>query len=329
MKTTLEQTWARVGFVEPDFVERLLLRGAVAGALGALVGALAELSARQAWGGSLVAAFAVAPLVMALPRQRPLMLGLLLGALGFALLVLGSSASTVPFVFTVPLGVVLALEPLPAWRRLLVLVGPSLGVAWALQAARWLGARWLGPVAVLHWAPLLATGLFVAAGAALAFVRLSADTIEPRLTPGSKVQQAWVRLRAALGRLPVGPERAELRALAVDGAERWLAARGEVEALLASVDPGQEVESRSAVEALTQKLTETTDDELRGHVNQLLRVHRDTLEQLDGLKRRADRADARAAAEAGWLETAAFTLELAPRGGATRELVSRLRALRA
>ncbi|MFZ5439126.1 MAG: hypothetical protein ACOZQL_03915, partial [Myxococcota bacterium] len=138
--TTRQMTWSRVGFLEPAFVERLLVRGALVGGLGALVGVAAERTSRQAWSGSVVAAFAVVPLLFALPRQRATLSALLLGALGFALLVVGTSASTLPFVFAVPLGAMLALEPMSAPRKLLALVGPSLGVAWALVAARWLGA---------------------------------------------------------------------------------------------------------------------------------------------------------------------------------------------
>jgi hypothetical protein len=44
-------------------------------------------------------------------------------------------------------------------------------------------------------------------------------------------------------------------------------------------------------------------------------------------ERKAERAEAWVAAEAGWLETAAFSVELAPRSAAAQgELVSRLRA---
>lgn len=324
--TTRQMTWSRVGFLEPAFVERLLVRGALVGGLGALVGVAAERTSRQAWSGSVVAAFAVVPLLFALPRQRATLSALLLGALGFALLVVGTSASTLPFVFAVPLGAMLALEPMSAPRKLLALVGPSLGVAWALVAARWLGARHLGPLAVLHWAPLFALGLFAAAGASLAYLHLAADELEHRLPEDSKVLQAWLRLRRALRRLPVA-ERAELHALAVERAERWLAAREEVRELVAGIDQDAEGEARAAVDALTTRLADTTDPELRALLEQQLRVHADTLEQLAGLRRRSDRADARAAAESAWLDTAAFTVELAPRQGAAKDLVDRLRSL--
>jgi hypothetical protein len=128
-----------------------------------------------------------------------------------------------------------------------------------------------------------------------------------------RVRQAWQRLRRALQRVGDDAARARLDELSREGAQRWISARAEHAALLAGVDVTLEEETRSAVRALEERLETTDDGELQTHLAQLLRVHRDTLEQLDSQRRRLERAEARVAAEAGWLETAAFSIELAPR----------------
>ena len=164
--------------------------------------------------------------------------------------------------------------------------------------------------------------------AALAWLSFAADAVEPKLVSQPKVLHAWQRVRTALGRLPTGAPRTELEALAREGVARWLAVKAERDQLAESLDEQAEQEAREAVTALSERISETTDAELGAHLSQLRRVHKDTLEQLDGLRRRVERLEARTAAEAGWLETAAFSLELAPKGEAgTRELASRLRSL--
>lgn len=321
---TLEETWQRVGFDDPAQVERLLVRGALAGGLAGGLGALVGGSHPATW----AVTFAAALLLLVLPRQG---LGLLLALAGAMVLLpvfVGWSPANLPYFFTVPLGLALAFEPLSPVRRAVALVGPSLGGAWCLQVTHWLSARHLGGAVALSWLAVLGAGLFLSAGAALAYFTFAVDAVEPKLTAQPKVRLAWLRLRTALRRLPKGEPRTRLEALAREGAERCVSARAQRDEVAACLDEAQEQEARDAVLALQQRLGETADDELRAHLAQLLRVHQDTLEQLGGLRRKVERLDARAAAEAGWLETAAFTVELAPKGEpALREVASRLHSL--
>lgn len=326
--TTLEETWARLGFEDPATVERLLVRGALAGAIAGALGALVGDLTRGHHAGPFAVTFAAALLLLVLPRQTFGMLLSLTGAAALLTVFLPWKPSTLPYFFTVPLGLALALEPLPPLRRLVALVGPSLGGAWCLQSVQWLSARHLGAAAALSWLSILGAGLFLSVGAVLAWVTFAADAVEPKLTGQPKVLQAWLRLRTALGRLPKSGPRAGLEALVRSGALRCVSARVARDELAGTLDTAAEEDARDAVKALQQRLTETTDPELTAHLKQLLRVHQDTLEQFDGLHRQLERLEARAAAEVGWLETAAFSVELAPKGEpGLRELASRLESL--
>ena len=331
MRTLLseaEQTWQRVGFEDPPAVERLLVRGAIAGALAGAVGVLVSGAMRTPQPGPLAVSFAAALLLLVLPRQTFSLLFALTGVAVLLPVFVPWTPATLPYLFTVPLGLALALEPLSAPRRLVALIGPSLGGAWCLQLVQWFSSRHLGGAAALSWVALLSAGLFLSAGAALAWVTFAADAVEPQLAAQPKVRIAWLRLRAALRRLPKGEARAQLEGLARQGAGRCVKARAEREEVASSLDETHEAESRDAVRALEERLGQTADAELKSHLGQLLRVHQDTLEQVDGLRRKVERLDARAAAEAGWLETAAFSVELAPRGEAgLRDLASRLSTL--
>jgi hypothetical protein len=309
MRRMLEGAWSRVGFEEPAFVDRLLMVGTLSGVVGAVL-CLAALSGLTVGGFAVAGAAAV--MLLTVPRLH---YGWRLAlALSTTLLVavVSPRVSLVPFFFSVPLGLVLALEPLSAWRRLLAFVGPSVGAAWCLLVAQGLGAKHLGALAGLSWVALGSAGLFIALGSALAWVTIAADAVEPQLVV-PRVRQAWQRLRRALQRVGDDAARARLDELSREGAQRWISARAEHAALLAGVDVTLEEETRSAVRALEDRLETTDDGELQTHLAQLLRVHRDTLEQLDSQRRRLERAEARVAAEAGWLETAAFSIELAPR----------------
>ena len=325
---TLEETWQRVGFEDAAAVERLLTRGALAGAIAGLGAVLVGGLTHTPHTASYSVSFSAALLLLVLPRQS---FGLLLALTGAVVLLpvfLPWTSSTLPFFFTVPLGLAMALEPLTPVRRLVAAVGPSLGGAWCLLVERWLSARHLGGASALGWVALLAAGLFLSAGAALAFLSFAVDAVEPKLASQPKVRLAWLRLRAALRRLPRGEPRAKLEALALDGAARCVSARAQRDEVARSLDEDLEHDARDAVSALTQRLTETADAELKSHLAQLLRVHQDTLEQLEGLRRKVERFEARAAAEAGWLETAAFSVELAPKSElGLRELASRLDSL--
>ena len=175
---------------------------------------------------------------------------------------------------------------------------------------------------------MLGAGLFISAGAALAWVTFAADTVEPRLSAEPKVLAAWIKLRTALQKLPKARASERLEALALEGAERCLKAIAEKDEVARSLDGTQESESREAVAALETRLAESADAELKEHLAQLLRVHRDTLEQVDGLRRKVDRLEARVAAETGWLETAAFSVELSPKSELSlNDLSSRLMKL--
>lgn len=331
---TLEQTWQRVGFEEPQKVERWLVHGTVtgvaAGALGAMLGALAQRLDHGGFAVQFSVAFTAAMLTLVLPRQH---FGIRLSVMMLSVLLMVLSLepwmpAVLPYFFTVPLGLLLAFESQTRLRRLLAFAGPSLGAAWCLLLERWLSGRHLGPAATLGWLAMIAAGLFISAGASLSFLSFCIDTVEPKLAVQPRVRLAWLRLRAALQRLPRGEPRVALEALAQEGAARCVSARAQRDELEGSLDEQVERDSREAVKALRERLEETADPELQSHLAQLLRVHQDTLEQLDGLHRKAARLEAREAAEAGWLETAAFSVELAPKSelGAL-ELSSRLRGL--
>ncbi len=326
--SALQDTWSRFSFEEPELVEKSLVRGALWGASAAMVGLVIDRSGSHPGSTALPVTLATATLLVVLPRQRQPLLFALVAAMAAVAGMLGVSGRAMPYFFSVGLGAVLAMEALTPARRVVALVGPSLGVLWCSVVAHWLSARHLGAGASLALVAQGAAGLFVAIGASLAWVSFAADTIEPKLLAGPKVRHAWLRIRNALGRLPGGETRASLEALSREGAERWVQARREHDEALSNIDGQLEADSQEAVAALTERLGETTDAELKEHLAQLLRVHRDTLEQLAGLRRRVERAEARVAAEAGWLETAAFSVELAPRSASgLGDLVTRLRAL--
>lgn len=327
MRALLEETWSRLGFEDPAFVDRLLTRGTLAGAVGGVLGVVWELLASSQAHGAVAVAWACAALILALPRQSMAGLVALVVSMGLLVTVMSPSSSSLMYYFSLPLGLVLALEPLSPARRLAAFIGPTVGASWALFVARWLGARHLGSAATATLVPQVVAGLFVAAGAASAWLTLAADTMEPKLN-SPKVLHAWQRVRGALQRVGDVGSRHQLEALTRAGAERWVKAEQEWATARASIDNELEEETRAAVLALEERLERTADAELKEHLTQLLRVHRDTLEQLEGLRRKVDRAEARVAAEAGWLETAAFSIELAPRSTVgLGDLVGRLSSL--
>ena len=325
---TFEETWQRVGFEDAAAVERLLTRGAVAGAVGGVLAAMVGGLTHTPHTAAYAVSFSAALLLLVLPRQTFGLLLALTAAVTLLPVFLPWTPPTLPFFFTVPLGLAMALEPLSPVRRLVAAVGPSLGGAWCLVVEHWLSARHLGGASALGWVALLAAGLFLSAGAALAWLSFAVDAVEPKLAAQPKVRLAWLRLRTALRRLPKGEPRARLEALALEGAARCVSARAQRDEVAGAFDADLESDAREAVTALTHRLTETADAELKSHLAQLLRVHQDTLEQLEGLRRKVDRFEARTAAEAGWLETAAFSVELAPKSElGLRELASRLDSL--
>ncbi|MDP2273847.1 MAG: hypothetical protein Q8K32_24110 [Archangium sp.] len=331
--SALEETWQRLGFENAAEVEKRLLHGTAVGVLGGLAGAWLGGLLRPYDPGapvvSLAVSFAAGLLMLVLPRLTPGYRLALLGTTGLTTLFLPwANGSALPFFFTVPLGLVLALEPATWWRKLLAFAGPSLGAGWCVLVAYWLSARHLGLGTMPAWLALAGAGLFITAGAVLASVTFAVDTVEPKLVDQPRVRLAWLRLRAALDRLPKGEPRRQLEKLAREGATRCVLARAEHDDAASSLDGAAEQDARAAVFALKEKLEVTTDAELKTHLSQLLRVHQDTLEQFDGLRRKFERLEARTAAEAGWLETAAFSIELAPKSElGVRELAARLHSL--
>ena len=329
---TLEETWQRLGFENASEVEKKLLYGTLVGVFGGLAGGwLGRLLRPHDLGSlaiSLTTAFAAALLMLVLPRLTLRYRLGLLGTIGLMSFFIPWASPSLPLFFTVPLGLVLALEPAAWGRKLLAFAGPTLGAGWFSLVAYGLWARHLGLGTLPSWVALAGAGLFITAGAVLASVTFAVDSMEPKLVDQPRVRLAWLRLRAALDRLPKSGARVQLEALARQGAERCVNARAEHDEVARSLEGGAEQRAREAVLALKEKLGETTDAELKTHLWQLLRVHQDTLEQLEGLRRRFERLEARTAAEAGWLETAAFSIELAPRSElGVRDLAARLLSL--
>lgn len=334
MSASFSKAWARVGFDDADRVEAVLMRGTLVGVLGGALALLIAGVGSPVQATSYGLAIGAGLMMLVLPRFDWLAVLAFAGAVAMLPVFIKWTPATLPYFFTVPLGLALAFEALPPLRRLVLFAGPSLGAAWCLAVVRWLSARHLGAVGEsLGVIGVLLSGLFVACGAALAWLTFSYDAIEVRLAAQPKVLRAWGRLKVALAKLPEGPARQRLQRLVREGAERCLGARSERDLVQGGLDEQAEREAREAVDALTARLTEATDGELVAHLQQLLRVHRDTLEQLDGVRRKLERLDAREAAEAGWLETAAFSVELAPKAeprlaelGARLEGLARVRA---
>lgn len=328
----LEETWQRLGFENASEVERKLLHGTLVGVFGGLAGGwLGRLLRPHDLGSlaiSLTIAFAAALLMLVLPRLTLCYRLGLLGTIGLMSFFIPWASPSLPLFFTVPLGLVLALEPAAWGRKLLAFAGPTLGAGWFALVAYGLWARHLGLGTLPSWVALAGAGLFITAGAVLASVTFAVDSMEPKLVDQPRVRLAWLRLRVALAKLPASDSRRQLESLAREGAARCVSARAEHDDVASSLDGAAEQDARAAVFALKEKLEETTDAELKTHLWQLLRVHQDTLEQLEGLRRRFERLGARTAAEAGWLETAAFSIELAPKSElGVRELASRLLSL--
>jgi hypothetical protein len=329
----LQALWLRVGFTEPETVERLLVQGTLAGAIAGVLGTLAGHQVQQRLGdaegtphpAAFTVIFAAAALLQVLPRRHTRMTLLaLVYAAALLPLFLRLTPTTLPHFFTVPLGLTLALEHASWPRRLVALAGPSLGGAWCLH----FGSGLVDPGGAIEWVVPLASGLFLSAGAALAWLSWAPDEVEPMLVGRPKVREAWVRLRAGLRRLPLHQERGQLEALARARVLRCLSAWAERDGLARALDGSMEQDSREGVRTLRQWRARTADPDLEAHLSHLLRIHQDRLEQLDEIRRKLERLDVSVATEAAWLETAAITVEVAS-GSAPglAGLASRLQAL--
>lgn len=312
--TVLAQAWERLVWLDPERAWRRLKRGAVVGGVVATLveGARLTLGAGTGAGPEVALAVAAGALVLTVPWHRGWALATLVVATGLAP-ALGLPAGGLAFLYTLALGLHVAVEAQGWWRRTLALLGPSLGAAWFLLVVEALGARPEGPWRLTLWLAYAHVGVFVTLGALLAEVELAADAMVPRLRGAPRLLEVWERLRGALGRLPEGAARARLQALVEASATRWLGATQARRPLTEALASTSAQEARDAVLALTTRLETATDPALRAHLEQMARVHRDHLEQLDGLARQAQRLEAEAAAELTWLETAALSVELAPR----------------
>lgn len=308
--SALAPWWKRVGFEDPFHVERNLTVGAMVGVGVALVVA-AFVSAREPSVHPIVSA-TLCLLHLTLPRHNK---WLMLGAVAVTLslgVCFDLSVRTLPWLCAASLGLAMAFEQ-PSWgRRALVAFGPALGTAWALALAHVFSAKYLGSARVLTFGAIGLSGVFVALCSSLGTLTLSLDALEPRLRVlDPKVRETWQRLHRVARRF--SPERRrQVLDLASMVASRWLDARLEQVEVSQALERSQFDEATAAIERLEQRLNEVSDSELRAHLEQSIRVHRDTLEQLDGLRRRAERAEARAVAEVSWLDTAVLTLELTP-----------------
>jgi hypothetical protein len=328
MRTNELTTWlSRLGFEDAPHAERTLLRGTLIGLGAALLGVVYEALARTHSGGALPMSLAALALIVALPRHPKWLLVMLAAGTLLTAVVKGLREVNVAFLFAGALSIALALESKWWVRRAISLFAPLFAVGWYFFVVRALGARHLGSAGqALTIIGQLGAGLFLALGVVSAELAVAVDAIEPALRFDAKMRQAWLRLHGALKRLPTGAQQ-KMHGVAQAVAARWLEAKQEQQEA-GGFDPKQAEEAKEAVATLVARLETTEDPELKRHFEQSLRVHRDALEQLDALKRKRERAEARAVAEASWLDTACFTLELAPRSPtAVDEAIDRLAVL--
>ncbi|MFO0599759.1 MAG: hypothetical protein U0228_30910 [Myxococcaceae bacterium] len=318
---TLRSAVAHVGFDDQPAADRTLLVGTL---FGSSIAALFTVLPHNGPWMPLTAALAVS--IVVLPRQPKWLLSLL--SFGTALVgaLFVPTTSGLPWLFAAALGIPLAFEGRSWSRRALLAIAPMVSVAWTLQLAQWTASRHAVAGPVLHFAVMVASGLFVAAAVALAHLKWAADPVEYELGDGP-VRTAWERVCAALERWPRGLAREQVLRAARDVARQWLAAEKE-QAEVGALDGGARAQAQQNVDAITARMGETKDEELRAHLGQSLRVHRDTLEHCDALERRRERAAARASALASWLDTARFTVEVTPAAGQAQvDAAARLMAL--
>lgn len=250
-------------------------------------------------------------------------------ALGVAFLALAFGVGDeLPSLLVLPalLGLVLFFEGKPSWARAFAfVVGPVLGAAWH-QGLLELVHPWSPASRALELALRASGGLFLGVGLAAAHVEWVGDRVAERLADG-RAGEVWQRVQAALARLARGPSRTKLEAHVREVVERYLALVAEASAVrdaIASVDVAH---VQKELKALAQRAEAAEDSGARAHLHQAMRVHKDTLEQADGLQRQRERVEAMASAELARLERAALSLELAPASGALSGVVERLEAL--
>jgi len=292
----------RVSFARDD---DFLTAAAVSGSLGTLVAGVLSwgFTGRVSYDGALAGA-AVGVLLGA--SRLPVAVRFLGAGTAFVMSVILAGAFRASEVAVGVLAVAFAAETQSPRQRVTSLLGVLLGGVWAWGVTRafsmpHLKTPWLGLAAPMF------DGLFLGLGAWLGSMRIAADAVELKLTAISRASEAWTRVRAARARFPTF---APLASLVTTGAERLIVAASALEGV--RIDEQLEKMTREAVTALTERLAEVSDEELKKHLTQTLRVHRDVLEQLDSLKRQKERAAAHVRAHVSWLETVAFSLETAP-----------------
>lgn len=329
MKTTLEAVLGRVSFDRSEATMTWFTRAVISGGVGAAaMSAVTWLALRQVIPVYALGGAAAAMLFTCTALPLAMQLAYFGAATGVAVVDLplpfgGSTA------YTLALGIALAVGQERWSSRLLTVFSTWLGGLWALLVMQSLSARHLGELRALSTLVPLAFGLFLGLGAWVGRLRIAADDVEPLLEGSPRALVAWDRLRAALRRVPAGAARVELLRVMRDGVGKLVEAQRAHAALSTAIDRELEQDTVDAIDALTTRRDEVEDQELKAHLEQTLRVHRDVLEQLSGLQRKAERAAARVSAELGWLETAAFSVELAPRNAdGLQSLAGRLASLR-
>lgn len=306
----------------PEALGKLLAVSLLAGVPAGLVVPSLPASVR---GPFLPAALASVLLVVFLP-ELPRWARAALGV-AFTSLVFGFG-SELPSLLVLPalLGLVLFFEGKMTWARAFAfVVGPMLGAAWHQRLLE-LVHPWNPASRALEVVLRASVGLFMGVGLAAAHVEWVGDSVAERLA-GGRAGEVWQRVQAALARLARGPSRAKLDGHVREVAQRYLALVAEASAVRDSIASVDVAHVQAELEALAQRAEAAEDAGARAHLHQAMRVHKDTLEQVDGLKRQRERMEAKASAELARLERAALSLELAPASGSLSGVVERLEAL--
>lgn len=329
MKNVFESLLARVSVDRSEPTMKWLTNAAVSGAGGAAVMlcitwiAFHRVIPVYALGGA-----AVAMLFTSTTLHMVMKLAFLGAATGVVVLdaplPFGSSTA-----YTLAFGLALAMERERWYSRVLSVVLPWFAGVWALLVMQALSVRHLGELRALTNFVPLSFGVFLGLGAWLARLTVAADEVEPMLADSPRALLAWDRLRVAVRKVPVGAARVDLLRVMHDGVCKLVEAQRAHAVLSKGYDTGLEQDTMDAIAALNSRIAEETDTELKSHLEQTLRVHKDVLEQISGMQRKTERAAARVSAELGWLETAAFSVELAPRNAdGLQSLAGRLASLR-
>jgi hypothetical protein len=317
-------TWLSQSFAvrSPERLGRLLAWSTAVGVVAA--GVVTLVHGRQPY---LPAALASVGILVTVPRlslPARAVVGLVLVGLMLGIGDLLPSLVVVPAM----LWLVLALDgQLTPTRALAFATGAVLATLWHAGLVQALHP-WNEATRALLLALKASVGLFLGVGLALGHVEAVGDRIAARLD-GRRAGEVWRRVQQALARLPRGESRrrleAKVRALALELIARLEEERAVAESI-AVVDASH---VQAELEVLSSRAEAATDAGARAHLEQAMRVHRDTLEQVDGLNRQRERLEARAATGVALLERAALCLEVAPASASLADVTSRLEALSA